>query len=121
MAQRLRRISWESAILGVNNAKNGLTGAVAGLEEAKANYQRWQRQTEEAFKDVVKSLTGKTNMEASLYATDLGEVSTTIKLVRSEEDLRKAYFNFDTIFHRLIRAFSHETNEDLFKKSFSLL
>ena len=54
MVCRLLKNQLESSILGVNSAKTGLASAVSGLDEAKANFERWQRQTEEAFKDVVK-------------------------------------------------------------------
>ncbi|MCD6460930.1 hypothetical protein J7L67_09745 [bacterium] len=108
----------EHAVLGTNIAKQELSNAVQNRETAKRNVKQWKSKTESAFVDMLTALAGKSVSKESLYMTELGEVGTTIRLVQGEKDLRKAYFEFETIFHRLFRLFNRNSLEQQFNESF---
>ena len=108
----------EHAVLGTNIARQELSNAVQNRETAKQNVEQWKSKTEGAFVDMLTALAGKSVSRESLYMTELGEVGTTIRLMQGEKDLRKAYFEFETVFNRLFRLFNRNSLEQQFNESF---
>ncbi|MCB1195543.1 hypothetical protein KDK77_05100, partial [bacterium] len=112
----------EHAKLGMQDSDRLLKKAILDIQLAETGEKQAQKDAEDALKDLIKSLTGIDAAQRMHYSSQLGEVGTSIRLDQATDDLSKAYFNFDTIIHRLFRVFSQiggPSAEDEFKQFFA--
>jgi len=101
----------ENARIGLAQAEDNQVNATRNVTISDRNVAQHRQYTEAAFIDLLEALTGKRVSRNALFQTEVGDVGVRIQLDQASDDLRKAYFNFDTIFHRLYRIFASRSTQ----------
>ena len=118
-ARLIAQQEFQRSLLGLEDSYNNIRIATENITANRAAVEQSQEDVEQAFLDLLTALTGTGITRDQLYETQVGQIGVSIRLDRADEALGDAYFNFDTIVHRLIRLSASQSTESVFNEYFA--
>ena len=118
-ARLIAQQEYKRSLIGLEDAYNNIRIAAENIAVNQAAVDDSRENAQQAFLDLLTALTGTAVTRNQLYTTELGKIGVRIRLDRGEEGLSNAYFNFDTIVHRLIRLSATQNTESVFNEYFA--
>ncbi|MCP5462305.1 MAG: hypothetical protein H7A34_03855 [bacterium] len=106
------------ALDGLQDARTSIQTAANNINLAQNAVEESREQVEQAFLDLLTALAGTNITRDQLYDTQVGGIGVRLRLDQAETGLQQAYFNFDTLFHRIFNLIESTSTEAQFEAYF---